>query len=343
MRIPSTSGTIILAAVLLVSGCRGKARVAYKDLVDDDAVVRSDAALRLGQAHAKDAIPSLIAVLNDPDEVVRVNVIRALGEIGDTSATPAILPYGADKLETVRMATCQALGMLKDPRAIPVLEKALYDESRTLRVVAARALSEIPGPESLETLVRVALQDEDDRLRSFVMKVIGGRRAKESVPRLESALAAESDLVRANAAQSLGVVGDRSSLPVLVRSLDDKTPRIRSLSAHAIAAIAPRDASAVAALAKRLAVENDGMARVDIAWSLCVMGDCSHLGEIRTLLFKGEPQDVRGEAAIALGEVGETRDIALLEKAETDRKGLVRSRAAEAIDKLKAKTTETKP
>jgi len=40
---------------------------------------------------------------------------------------------------------------------------------------------------------------------------------------------------------------------------------------HAIAAIAPGDAPAMAAMSKRLAVETDGMARVDIAWSLCVM------------------------------------------------------------------------
>src|SRR5262245_38727587 len=94
----------MLPAFLLMTGCGGKASVAFKDLVDNDPVVRSDAALRLGQAQAKDAVPSLIAVLNDPDEVVRVNVIRALGQIGDRSATTPIMPYVSDKLVTVRMA-----------------------------------------------------------------------------------------------------------------------------------------------------------------------------------------------------------------------------------------------
>ena len=62
-------------------------------------------------------------------------------------------------------------------------------------------------------------------------------------------LAEGQDLVRANAAQSLGLVGDRSSVPALVHALDDPFAKVRSLSAHAIAKIAPDDASAKTALA----------------------------------------------------------------------------------------------
>src|SRR5262245_23592684 len=128
MAVAVRSRNLALAAVLLADGCSGKGKIAYKELADPDPVVRSDAALRLGEARAREAVGSLIAVLDDPDETVRVNVIRALGQIGDTTATTAVAPYVSDKLESVRMASCQALGMLKDPRGVPLLEKALYDE-----------------------------------------------------------------------------------------------------------------------------------------------------------------------------------------------------------------------
>jgi len=341
MRVSTGCRSLGLAVVLLALGCRGRTHVAYKELADDDPAIRADAASRLGQARAKDAVASLLVVMNDPNEAVRVNAVRALGEIGDTSVIDRIAPLVTDPVSTVRMAACQALGMLNDPRGVPGLEKALSDENQTVRIVAARSLGTIPGPESLDVLVRVALQDESEVIRSHVMKVIGERRSKDAVPRLESALLAESDTVRANAARALEEVGDKSSLPALIRALDDPFFKVRSLSAHAIAAVAKGDAEGKAAIAKRLAVEEHQMVRVDLAWSLGLMGDRSQVEVLRGLLFKGQPEDVRAEAAIALGEVGDSSDLPRLEKAMDDKKGLVRSRAADAVDKLKGTKTDT--
>ena len=178
----------------------------------------------------------------------------------------------------------------------------------------------------------MALEDESERIRSHVVKVVGVRRSKEAVPRLESALRAESDLVRANAAMALGEIGDRSTLPVLFRSLDDPFYKVRCLAAHAIAKIAPGDAEAAARVAKRLAAEDVAMAKVDLSWALGSLGDRSGLETIRTLLFRGEPEDVRAEAAIALGELGDASELPLLGKALADKKGMVRSRVSEAME-----------
>ena len=52
-------------------------------------------------------------------------------------------------------------------------------------------------------------------------------------------------------------------------------------------------------------------------------------------MFRGEPEDVRAEAAIALGELGDVSELPVLEKALADKMGLVRHRVAEAIDKIK--------
>jgi HEAT repeat protein len=335
MRVDRGVISVGLAVLLLVTGCAGKTSVAYKELQDPDPGIRSQGAIRLGQTRSKDAVAPLVAVLGDPEETVRVNVIRALGEIGDTSVVPAILPYVADPMSGVRIAACQALGQLGDPRALPELEKALLDQDETIRLVAARSLGMIPGQASLDVLVRVALQDESETIRSHVVKVVGQRQAREAVPKLESALQAESELVRANAAGALGEIGDRSSVPTLMRSLDDPYYKVRCLAAHSIAKLAPDDAAARAALAARLAVETQGMVKVDLAWALGTMGDRSRLDVVRTLLFQGEPEDVRAEAALALGALGGPSDLPILDKALSDKKGLVRNRAAEAIDKIK--------
>lgn len=335
MRVACFAMWVGVAVVLLGTACSDKQRGAVKDLANDDPAIRSGAAIRLGQLRLPEAVDVLITALDDPEETVRVNVIRALGNIGDPKAIAPIVPFVGDVRPAVRMAACQALGAFRDTRGVPALEKALYDDDESIRIVAARALSDVPGPESLEVLLRVALRDESERIRSHVVKVVGARRAREAVPRLESALRAESDMVRANAAMTLGEIGDHSSLPVLYGSLDDTYYKVRCLSAHAIARLAPGDAEAKAAVAKRLAVEDNGMARVDLAWALGKLGDRSGLETIRTLLFRGEPEDVRAEAAIALGELGDASELPVLEKALGDKMGLVRSRVAEAMDKIK--------
>jgi HEAT repeat protein len=335
MRVVRGAATFGMAVVLLGSACSGQPGGAVRELSSDDPAVRSGAAIRLGQTKQKEAVDVLISALNDPEETVRVNVIRALGDIGDPRAIGPISPFVGDSQSAVRMAACQALGALRDEGGVPALEMAIRDDDESVRIVAARALGEVPGPESIEVLLRVALQDESERIRSHVVKVVAQRRTREAVPRLESALRAESDSVRANAARALGEIGDRSSLAVLYRSLDDPFFKVRCLAGHAIARIAPGDAEAAAAVAKRLASEDDAMARVDLAWALGKLGDRSGMETLRSLLFRGEPEDVRAEAAIALGELGDASELPILEKALTDKMGLVRNRVAEAMEKIR--------
>jgi HEAT repeat protein len=86
---------------------------------------------------------------------------------------------------------------------------------------------------------------------------------------------------------------------------------------------------------ERLEQEEDGMVRVDLAWSLAAIGDRSRLDVIREMLFRGDPEDVRAEAARALGEVGDDTDVSLLERAMDDKKGLVRQEAYAALQRLK--------
>jgi len=109
------------------------------------------------------------------------------------------------------------------------------------------------------------------------------------------------------------------------------------LAAHSIADVVGKgtpDPAAMEGIRARLAIETEGMARVDMAWSLVRMGDRSEVEILRTLLRTGEPEDVRAEAAIGLGELGDPAEIPALEKALKDKKGLVRMRAAEAINKI---------
>ncbi len=327
--------TVLASMVLLVAGCSDRPDVTYKELMDDDPQVRADAVVRLGQARAGDAVDSLVTLLDDPDEIVRVSAIRALAQIGNPKVVPNLTKYGDDPLHSVRLQVCQALGTLGSPDGIDALEKMLYDPDDGIRLTAARNLGFIDHPRALEVLIKISLYDENEIIRQHVVKVIGNRKAVEAIPVIESALTTESDMVRSNAAHVLGLLGDVSSVPTLIEALEDPYYKVRSLSAHALLAIAPDNAEVADALAARLEVEEDGMVRTDLAWNLVLAGRAEYLEVIRGMLFQDGPEDVRAEAAHALGEVGENSDIKLLEKALNDKKGLVQKEAMKALEKLK--------
>ena len=326
---------VVVVGIAPLTACDGKPRVAFKELLDEDPHIRADAARRLGDARATDAIESLIAVLDDPDEEVRVTAIIALGDIGDPAAVPALAEKVDDSSHIVRLQLSTVLGKIPDPASVPPLAKLLYDPDDTIRLTAARSLGKIANSEALDALIEVALMDEEEMVRQHVVKVIGEQDLREAIPRVESALLAESDRVRANAARVLGLLGDRSSVPVLCDSLGDSYFKVRSLAAHSLADLAPDDAEVVASMTRRLEIEEHQMVRVDLAWSLAKSGDRSHLDVLRTLLFRGDPEDVRAEAAMALGDVGDKSDIPRLERAINDKMGLVREQAHLAVQKLK--------
>lgn len=326
--------TFAIALVWLLLGCQGDRHVAYKELRSDDPQERADAAHRLGQARAVEAVPSLVAVLADPDETVRVTAIRSLGQIGDRKALPALIGCADDPLTSVRLALCQALGQLADPTAIPALTRLLHDPDETIRLGAARALGKVEGGEGSRTLLSAALRDRSDTVRRYAAKVLAERGSPEVLPELTGALSDEDASVRQNAARVLAGVGDRSSLPALLRALADPVPSVRARASHALGKIAPKDMGVLTGLRHQFELESDPLCQVALAWNLARGGDRRGLLRIRELLLPPSGEDVQAEAAMALGEVGEKNDIALLHRVLDGGTGLVRKQAFLAVQKL---------
>ncbi len=324
-----------IAVVSLLLGCRDSdPAVAYKELRSERAQERADAASRLGQARAGEAVGSLVSVLDDPDETVRVTAIRALGQIGDRQAVPSLVRRADDPLASVRLALCQALGQLGDPAGIPTLTRLLHDPDETIRLSAARALGKMDQGAGDRTLLTAALQDPSETVRRHARKVLGERGGRDALPELTAALAGNEEAVRARAAEVLAELADPAAVPALLLALDDPGAAVRAGAVQALGRTAPSDPAVAAALKRRLAVERDALCQVDLAWNLAKGGDRSALPRIRERLLEGNPENVRAEAAMALGEVGDKTDIALLHRALDGGTGLVRKQASMAVQKL---------
>jgi len=99
-----------------------KVKRLIKELQDEDADVRSNAAYALGQIRSEDAVPALIQALQDSDAEVRYNATWALGNIGE-GAVPALIQALQGPDEGVRWNAAEALGKIGTPEALEAVKK----------------------------------------------------------------------------------------------------------------------------------------------------------------------------------------------------------------------------
>lgn len=74
--------------------------------------LRSEAAARLGELKAQEAVPDLVAALKDSDWFLVVRAARALGEIGDRRAIAALIDAMSNRFPAVPAAVAEALQKL---------------------------------------------------------------------------------------------------------------------------------------------------------------------------------------------------------------------------------------
>lgn len=154
-------------------------------LDDDDAKVRESAAQAVGLM-GPEALPSLVRMLTHDDKYVRRHAVWAMGKLGPL-ARPAIRDLCAvlkDPDPRTASGAAQALGNMgtDGADAVPLLAEAMRGTNIVLCRLAAKALSQI-GPPALSTLI-AHLQHTDPFVRGESALALGwmGPPARTAVP-----------------------------------------------------------------------------------------------------------------------------------------------------------------
>lgn len=214
---------------------------------------REQSALELGRLENPAAAPALIKLLNDQHYPVRRNALYALAWMRSSEAVPAIMALFENSSDpwTRRRAT-QALGMIGDSRAVPILKKLVEDPDGATRQNAILALGWLREPTAVDMLTRIvgeylekyyasaaagaqpeqpaavggpALPQSEDGVLSSEEKTSAAPADKKPASDSDAASRAWSrDLswnnphyIAASAAQSLGMIGERSATPLLLK------------------------------------------------------------------------------------------------------------------------------
>jgi bilin biosynthesis protein len=250
---------------------------------------------------ADDAVQlqQLVECLGDPRGLIRLRVAQTLGDLGG-AATPLLVAALLNHVNpVVRRAAGKTLALIMEPSTVPdLLHALLNDEDTVVRGSAVGALAkmgEASVPALLSILADPIRPESTKGHAAWALGFIGA----EAAPFLESAIRSDSIDVRCaavGAIANLAQQGDERAVQLLIATLSDVDPNVRSEAASAIGKMAylPALPNLITALG-----DPDGEVRRTAAVSLGKLGDRSAIPALEVLLTDDlEPVRVLAKLAI---------------------------------------------
>ena len=284
-----------LKRIAALEDARADQSVVAAFLTDEDASVRSRAALALGRLQDSTSVAALGALARDPSDEVRSTAAFALGQMYSVSSAPYLLTLASDRSDDVKAAAIEALGKTKsreavrplvrllgsgregvaslaalalafvgDSTALPAMWKASGSKDEETRWHVAYALENIPHPKSLKVLAKLA-KDRDWLVRSYAARALGKIPSDGSAAALGGLLGDPDWHVRVNVARSLGALPAPAGVPLLVPMLDDKSFQVRAAACASLGKLGSQDA---ADFMTRLAFDSSPLVRTEAVRAL---------------------------------------------------------------------------
>lgn len=341
---------------------------AYQNDADHD--VRIFIANILGNTGLPEAFPILKRALRDPEENVRYAVVEAMGKIGVKEAIPFLLDALED--EWVRYPAIEALGLLDAREAIPHLLR-IYEEDEWVRHAVIEAFGNLGDTEPIGFLIEQMHVDNEMILHDSLTALakiervnptgafdLVRERGIDIDAAITSAMAVYEPEVRKSAIWTLGMLGNRSHLPLLLTQLGDFDEAIGEASREALLSLGSRqidtlielyrhqdesikqklieifgdigDGRAVSVILCALEEEND-LTREIAARTLAIFKDRSVVDSLIARLGDRNPH-VRGACAFSLGALKAVKATRRLMVLLEDVDGNVRESASEALGKI---------
>ena len=185
-------------------------------LRDDDGEVRAIAIGSLAAGGTPEALPTIVALLDDPDASVRRAVAAASASIDPRPdiVTSAIHRMLEDPDPVVRSRAAAVLAAEGDAGARSVLVELAGSEAEADRVAAFGAMHGLPVP-ALTVVAEAGLSDPVPAVRAEAAGALARLDPAHALAPLIAALADEQPVVREGAAAGLGLLGDAALGPVI--------------------------------------------------------------------------------------------------------------------------------
>jgi bilin biosynthesis protein len=241
--------------------------------------------------------------LGDPRGLVRLRFAETLGEIGE-AATPFLLEALGDRTNVVlRRAAAKTLTIIADPRAVPALLDAfLHDEDTVVNGGAAGALArtgEAAVPALLDILASSEHSESTKGHAAWALAFMGSEAAAYLYPAMNSDSVDVRCAVVGAIAQVAQETSDEQACKLLVSALTDASDIIRTEAAASLGQVNYPPAIPHLILALR---DRDGEVRKSAVSSLGKTGDLTAIESLKAVL-DDEMQPVRLLAKLAIAKL----------------------------------------
>jgi HEAT repeat protein len=275
-------------------------------------------------------------------EARRDTAMQGLGQLATDDVTTYLIAYLVDEKtnDKARKALMQVLGFLKEKVVAQLMETLAVEKAAGNRKLLSEVLI-LTGLSALPILQEHLLDERWYVVRNAVA-IIGEIRNQESLPHLTPLLQHEDVRVRRETIRALTKIGGERAIGILLQTAESKDQDLRRQALISLGAI--RATTAVPTLLKlaqqtqwnqkAMEVRKDAIRALgEIRSSEAVKDLCAILRK-RRLWRRALNDELRVNAATALGEIGDEESRKILESATNDRAAAVARAAAQAIKQL---------
>ncbi|MEE9392208.1 MAG: HEAT repeat domain-containing protein [Planctomycetota bacterium] len=276
----SDAGSNRMPAKKIREGVLPVLRLALKDSFYD---TRAAAVIALGKCGMGDDLAEIKSVLNDRDKRVRESAALAMGILGDKEAIPTLIEI-MNNTKSARKLLRKGGEILPRTRSFAAIAIGLIGRRTDI--------SDTEGTRALIKLMndKRATKAQVD-LAVGPIAALGIMKSKEAIPELVKYLKNSNNrtVARSFAATSLGKIGDRSALEPLLKCLKDKQNAIVQSSTMALGQILePSDTKEVKRVKKLVSTSADLSVKNFAIMSLAQIGGDENRQFITRLVTKGK-------------------------------------------------------
>ncbi|MCB1193378.1 MAG: HEAT repeat domain-containing protein [Leptospiraceae bacterium] len=218
---------------------------ALKNLDDDKAKTY---AMVLGRLEVKSSEPYLMELSGKlkPSPSLAA-VYLALGRIKSVKSVPILAKAIGDSYDKGRENAVVALVDIQDKSALPLMFSYLENQDKSIRLAAAEVIVQIPSPDSGPKALKL-LESGNKNSIGATGYVIGRLKYEAGRKAVEKVLSSAGTPEREELAKALGWIGNKESVPMLIKVLEEKTGEGRYGAAWSLGII--RDERAIEPLIK---------------------------------------------------------------------------------------------
>lgn len=199
---------------------------------------RTDAIRAIADLKDQRGVPLMMELLAYTQPSVRGTAARGLGQLGRKDAREKIELLLKDPIPAVRESAVSSLAELGAVESVPAISPLLGDGQVTVRAAAVASLLQLGQPfEMVAETARGLAQQNDTAARASIAFALG----KATKPNAKAAVSFLTNLTadtlpgpKIVALRSLGHIGDREMIPLMIEGMHDTNEAVRATAAGAL-------------------------------------------------------------------------------------------------------------